>query len=55
MEQQPIKFEPALLPVRLEPHVQLQVAVHEGDVPPLTADEVEETRELLQCERTTPV
>jgi hypothetical protein len=55
MEQQPKKFEPALLPVRLEPHVQLQVAVPEGDVPPLTADEVEKTREVVRRERATPV
>ena len=46
-----IEIEPAPIPVRLEQHGRLLVAVPEEPVPPLRAETVEATREALRGER----
>jgi AbrB family looped-hinge helix DNA binding protein len=46
-----IELVPAVLPVRLQQRKYLLVAVPESPTIPLTADEVERTREALLAER----
>lgn len=46
-----LEIEPAPVPVRLERQGRWLVAIPEGDVPPLTTDVVEQTRQALQAER----
>ena len=46
-----IEIEPTYLPVRLEKRGHLVVAVPEREVPPLTAEMVEETLQQLRDER----
>jgi AbrB family looped-hinge helix DNA binding protein len=46
-----IEIEPATMPVRLIKEGRWLVAVPEGEVPPLTAEVVEETRQQILRER----